>query len=88
MRQVATHFSVLAQDDSQSATLYAASRSRTPLPAMLQLGQSQGQLMGIYLPNVMPEFPHYNDNESRLQWEFRNCQAQGQSDDELFIAFA
>jgi hypothetical protein len=88
MRQVATHFSVLAQDDSQSAALYAASRSRTPLPAMLQLGQLQGQLMGIYLPNVMPEFPHYNDNESRLQWEFRNCQAQGQSDDELFIAFA
>jgi hypothetical protein len=55
---------------------------------MLQLGQAQGQLMGIYMPNVMPEIPHYNDNESRLQWDFQGCQAQGTNNDELYIAFA
>ena len=55
---------------------------------MLQLGQAQGQLMGIYLPTVMPEMPQYNDSDSRLQWDFQSCQAQGTTNDELFIAFA
>jgi hypothetical protein len=85
---VAIHFTVLAQSDADSAALYQASRIRTAVPAMLQLGQAQGQLMGIYLPNVMPEIPHYNDNESRLQWDFQGCQAQGTNNDELYIAFA
>jgi hypothetical protein len=88
MRHVLAHFSLLAQDDSQTTALYQATRGRTPIPAMLQLGQAQGQLMGIYIPNVMPEMPHFNDGDARLQWDFHNCQAQGTSDDELFIAFA
>ena len=56
-RQVVTSFSLLAQDDSQTISLYQAARSRTPVPAMLQLGQNQSQLMGIFLPNVTPEIP-------------------------------
>ena len=88
MRQVVTHFTVLAQSDADSLALYQASRTRTLLPAMLQLGQAQGQLMGIYLPTVMPEMPQYNDSDSRLQWDFQSCQAQGTTNDELFIAFA
>ena len=87
-REVIIHFSVLAQSDADSAALFQSSRTRVPLPAMLQLGQSQGQLMGIYMPNVMPEVPHYNDSDARLQWDFHGCQAQGANNDELFIAFA
>jgi hypothetical protein len=87
-RQVITNFAVLAQSDADSLALYQASRARTLLPAMLQLGQAQGQLMGIYMPAVMPELPRYNDGDSRLQWEFHNCQAQGNVNDELYIAFA
>jgi hypothetical protein len=87
-RQVVTQFAVLAQSDADSLALYQASRSRTMLPAMLQLGQAQGQLMGIYMPTVMPEMPRYNDSDSRLQWEFHSCQAQGSINDELYIAFA
>jgi hypothetical protein len=87
-RQVLTSFSLLAQDDSQTIGLYQAARARTPVPAMLQLGQTQGQLMGIFLPNVMPEIPNYNDGQPRLQWDFHQCQAQGVTNDELFIAFA
>ncbi len=88
MRQVTTSFNLLAQDDSQSIALHQAARLRIPVPAMLQLGQAQGQLMGIYMPNVVPELPHFDDRESRLQWNFQNCRAQGQNNDELFIAFA
>jgi hypothetical protein len=88
MRHVLTHISLLAQHDGQSAALYQASRARTPVPAMLQLGQQQGQLLGVYIPNIQPEVPTYNDSEYRLQWDFENNFAQGQVDDELYIAFA
>lgn len=88
MRHVVSQITLLAQTDAQTAALYQAARSRTPVPAMLQLGQQQGQLMGIYLPNVQPEIPIYNDSEYRLQWSFQNNLAQGQADDELYIAFA
>jgi hypothetical protein len=55
---------------------------------MLQLGQQQDELMGLFLPQVTPEIPVFNDAETRLQWEFNGNLAQGISDDELFIAFA
>jgi hypothetical protein len=88
MRQVASQFTLFAQDDAQTAALYAAAKTRNLISAMLQLGQQQGQLMGIFLPNVTPEIPNYNDSETRLQWGFKNNLAQGTVDDEIYIAFA
>lgn len=88
MREVACNFTLLAQDDAQTTALYAAAKQRTLISAMLQLGQQQGQLMGIFLPAVMPEIPNYNDSETRLQWEFKNNFAQGTSNNEIYIAFA
>ena len=87
-RDVVSHFTLMAQDNAQTTALYAAAKLRTPVSAMLQLGQQKGQLMGIMLPNVMPEIPSYNDSQPRLQWEFKNNRAQGTSDDEIYIAFA
>jgi len=55
---------------------------------MLQLGQQTGQLMAIYLPNVTPEIPNYNDSQTRLQWAFKNNFAQGTAENEVYIAFA
>lgn len=87
-RQVASQFTLLAQDDSQTSALYAAAKQRQTVSAMLQLGQQQLELMGIFLPNMTPEIPEYDDAETRLQWNFRNNLAQGIADDELYIAFA
>jgi hypothetical protein len=87
-RQVSVDFSVYAQDDEQCLDLYRAAKQRNPISAMLQLGEEQGQLMGIYVPAMLPEIPEYDDSETRLQWRFTNNLAQGRSDDELFIAFA
>jgi hypothetical protein len=87
-RQVSSAFTLLVQDDAQTSALYAAAKNRTSITAMLQLGQQQGQLMGIYLPAVMPEVPAYDDKSVRLQWQFKNNLAQGVGDDELYIAFA
>jgi hypothetical protein len=88
MRIVSSNFTLLAQDDPQTAGLYAAAKQRNPFSAMLQLGHQQGQLMGIFLPNMMPEIPNYKDSETRLLWEFKHNRAQGSSDDEISIAFA
>ncbi len=87
-RQVKSKFSLLVQEDSQTAALYNAAKQRTPIPAMLQLGQQQGQLLGIYMPNVIPEMPDYVDSDVRLAWSFNNNTAQGTADDEIYIAFA
>jgi hypothetical protein len=88
MRVVSSQITLLAQDDVQTRALYAAAKQRSPIAAMLQLGQQQGQVMGIFVPNMMPEIPNYKDSETRLQWEFKNNRAQGSSDDEIAIAFA
>lgn len=87
-RQVVSQFTLLAQDDSQTSALYGAAKQRQLISAMLQLGQQQGELMGIFLSNMTPEIPNYDDSETRLQWEFKNNLAQGIADDEIYIAFA
>ena len=87
-RQVSSTFKLLAQDDAQTESLYTAAKERSAVSAMLQLGQQQGQLMGIYMSSVTPEIPAYDDTTTRLQWEFKNNLAQGVNDDEIFVAFA
>ena len=87
LRQVAAHFTLFVQDDAETAALYTAAKRRQSMPAMLQLGQKQGELMGIFVPNVTPEIPEYDDSETRLKWQFRNNLAQGVADDEIYIAF-
>jgi hypothetical protein len=86
-RSVRLNFGVFAQDDAESAELFSASRQRNPMEVMLQLGERQGQLFGIYMPAMVPEVPEFLDTESRLEWEFQNSRAQGAVDDELVIAF-
>jgi hypothetical protein len=88
IRVVSSEFTLLAQDDAQTAALYAAAKGRNPVPAMIQLGQQQRQIMAFFMPSVIPEIPDYNDSEPRLQWAFKNNRAQGSSNDEIAIAFA
>jgi hypothetical protein len=88
MRQVVSTFTLFAQDDAQTTALYAAAKQRTPVSAMLQLGQQQGQVMAVFMASVTPEIPDYNDSETRLQWGFKNNLAQGTAEDEIYIAFA
>ncbi len=87
-RLVTSEFSLFAQDNAQTSALYQVARARQPISAMIQLGQQQGQLLGIYVPNVIPEVPQFDDSDTRLQWGFTGCKAQGVADDELYVAFA
>jgi hypothetical protein len=87
-REVICNFALFAQDDVNTAGLYGAARARATMSAMFQLGQQQGELMAVFMPQVTPEIPNYDDSETRLQWQFTNNLAQGTADNELFIAFA
>jgi hypothetical protein len=86
-RSVSIDFSVFQQDDSQTQQLYQAARQRSPMSVMLQLGEQQGQLFGVYMQSVALEVPGFDESQNRVQWRFQSCQAQGLVNDEVFIAF-
>ena len=87
LRTVTLDMNLYQQDDSATKALYQAARQKSPISTMLQLGQQQGQLFGIYMKSVMPEVPEFDDTERRQQWQFGKCRAQGGIDDEIFVAF-
>ncbi|MFN3324143.1 MAG: hypothetical protein ACK5AZ_11655 [Bryobacteraceae bacterium] len=86
-RSVTLNFALYGQDSEATKALYQAARQRSPISAMLQLGEQSGQLFGIYMKSIVPEVPVFDDSDNRLQWRFSGCRAQGWSDDELFFAF-
>lgn len=86
-RTVTTSFNLYAMPDSATAALYQAARQDSPTSVMFQLGQQTSQLFGVYLKSVMPEVPEFVDDETRLEWRFKNCRAQGTLDDEILVAF-
>jgi hypothetical protein len=87
-RDVSVSFSLFVDDSTTVAELYIAAKQRTPISVMFQLGQQQGQMMGVYLQAVVLEMPHYDDREPRLIWDFKANVAQGTKNDELAIAIA
>jgi hypothetical protein len=86
-RSVTLNLNLYQQDDSPTQALYQAARQRSPLTMMIQLGQQQGELLGVFMQSVVPEVPDFDDSGSRQQWQFQNCRAQGNGDDEIYIAF-
>jgi hypothetical protein len=86
LRLVTLDFTLYQQDDAATKALYQAARQKSPISVMIQLGQQQGQLFGIYMTAVIPEVPQFDDAEKRQQWQFQSCRAQGSVDDEIFVA--
>lgn len=87
-REIVCTFRLFAQSDAASQSLYAAAKRKTPISALLQLGQEKGQMMAVYLPNVISQVPIFSDSEPYLLWEFKNNFGEGLSNDEAYIAFA
>ncbi len=86
MRTVTVDVTLFELNDDATQGLYQAARQISPVAVMFQLGQQQGQLFGVYLKSVVPELPQFDDSETRLQWKFATCRAQGTGDDEIYIA--
>lgn len=86
-RTVTLDFTLYQQDDAGTQALYQAARQVSPINVMIQLGQQQGQLFGVYMKSVIPQVPEFDDTDPRQQWQFQACRAQGSVDDEIFVAF-
>jgi hypothetical protein len=87
-RVVAASLELYSQDDAATEALYQAARQQSPISVMLQLSNVSGQMMGVYLPSVVPAVPEFDDSTNRLQWKFRPSRAQGTVDNEIAVAFA
>jgi hypothetical protein len=86
-RTVQASIGLYSQTDNATPALYQAAREQTPISVMFQLGQTQGQVMGVYLQSVIPEVPQFDDSANRLQWVFKPSRAQGTVDNEIAVAF-
>jgi hypothetical protein len=86
-RTVSINFTIFEMDNTATAALYQAARQYSPISVMMQLGQQQGELFGIYMTSVVPVVPAFDDSQTRLQWQFQNCRAQGSVNDEIYVAF-
>jgi hypothetical protein len=86
-RTVTAAFDLFTRDDDATTELYQAARQQSPISVMFQLGEADGQLMGVYLKSVVPEVPDFDDGQNRLQWRFKASRAQGTADDEISVAF-
>ena len=86
-RSVTASFDLYSQDDDATKELYQAAKQQSPIGVMFQLGEAEGQVMGVYLKSVIPEVPEFDDGDNRLQWHFRASRAQGTVDDEIVVAF-
>ena len=87
-RTVTAAFDLYSMDGASTQELYEAARQGSPISVMFQLGEQEGQVVGVYLKSVVPEVPEFDDSENRLQWKFRASRAQGTIDDEISVAFA
>jgi hypothetical protein len=87
-RTVTASFNLYSMDNDATKELYQAARQGSPISVMFQLGEVEGQVVGVYLKSVTPEVPEFDDSENRLQWNFRASRAQGTIDDEISVAFA
>jgi hypothetical protein len=86
-REVLLSLEMFGQDDQTATALYQAARQEDPISVMFQLGQTGGQLLGIYLKSMVPDVPEFDDSDKRLKWRFRDNRAQGTADDEIVVAF-
>ena len=86
-RSVTAALELVSQDDAATIGLYQAARQQSPIGVMFQLGQTEGQVVGVYLQSVIPEVPEFDDGQNRLQWKFRQSRAQGTVDNEIAVAF-
>ncbi|HEY3439863.1 MAG TPA: hypothetical protein VGK29_03895 [Paludibaculum sp.] len=86
-REVLLDLELYSQDGGVFDELYQAARSRTPVPVMLQLGEQESQLCGVYIPNLIPAVPEFVDEETRLRWRLQGSIAVGTVEDEVYVAF-
>lgn len=88
VRDVSVQFSLYASTQAAVTSLHAAARQRQQTDLTIQLGNKAGQLIGIHVPEFIPEFPEITDADSRVLMTYPSSFAHGVVNDEMSIAFA
>jgi len=86
-REVLVDLELYSREGGVFDEMYQAARSRSPLPVMLQLGEQESQMCGVYIPNLSPVVPEFGDEESRQRWRLQGSIAVGTMEDEIYVAF-
>jgi hypothetical protein len=68
--------------------LYQAARRQLPVQLFFQLGEREGQLFGLQMPQLLAETPDFDDSEERQLWKFAVSAATGWEEDEIHVAVA
>ena len=62
-RTVTAAFDLYRWTTTPRTALYQAARQQSPISVMFQLGETDGQMMGVYLKSVVPEVPEFDDEQ-------------------------
>lgn len=87
-RKVSLDFELYCEDHELMLDLFRTARREQSLSIFFQLGQRAGELLGLYIPALHLDAPLFDESQPRLVWKFRNGQATGEADDEVFLAMA
>lgn len=88
LREISIQFQLYASTKDSVTALHALARRREETDLSIQLGNREGQLVGIRVPRFVPEIPELTDAESRVVMSYPSSLAYGVADDEISIAFA
>lgn len=88
LREVSVQFQLYASTKEAVAALHAMARNRQETDLSIQLGNKEGQLVGIHIPRFVPEIPELNDSDSRVVMSYPSSLAYGVANDEIAVSFA
>jgi hypothetical protein len=88
VRSVSVQFQLYASDHTAVSQLHALARSRGETDLSIQMGDTPGELVGIYIPRFMPEIPELKDADTHVVMSYPSSLVFGVTNDEISIAFA
>jgi len=71
----------------RNPALYQAARQQSPVGVMFQLGQTAGQMVGVYLKSMIPDVPEFDDSGDTSAVALQKHAGAGTVDDEVVVAF-
>jgi hypothetical protein len=86
-REVTVDLELYSRDGSPYDEIMQAARTRTPVGLMVQMGAQEGQMCGVWIPNLMLAVPEFDNSEARLLWRVKGSAAVGTAEDEIHVAF-
>lgn len=86
-RDIGFDFSYYETDDAFLQALRTNGKNRTPVPFLMQLGSTNGQMVAAYAPSFIPPVPLRTENKPQVCWDFKAGRCTGANNAELYFAY-